>query len=121
MDAIKAFRKWLSDTGNRKLYLVGPLLPPGFGQTKHGSSSTAKLYELAMSENGGELLEFMDKILKTCGRQSLVYVSPYNFWLHALCVDYWRQISFGSLWWPENEDVLLFIEVLLELGMPFVS
>jgi hypothetical protein len=30
-------------------------------------------------------------------------------------------MSFGSIWWPKDEYVRVFVEVLLELEIPFVG
>ena len=74
-ESIEAFRTWLTETGNRPLYTIGPLVPPGVGNASDGVTSSAKSFELAMSENGSEFQEFLDKIMKTHGKQSLTYVS----------------------------------------------
>jgi len=44
----------------------------------------------------------MDKILASHGQKSLLY------------------ISFGSLWWPENQYIRLYVEILLEHKIPFI-
>jgi hypothetical protein len=69
--SLKAMRMWLGET-NRPVYAVGPLVPPGFGGT--GLSDTAKKMEIDSSNNGGEMQAFLDKILKSHGKRSLVYV-----------------------------------------------
>ena len=84
LEVLKAFRKWLVETGNRELYVVGPLLPQGFGNVKQGALSGAQTFEVAMSEKGGEILEFLENIMKTHGMQSLVYVSRSRFCLSIL-------------------------------------
>lgn len=73
-EAIEALRKWLAETGNRELYVVGPLVPSEFRDAR-GDSSSAKSFELAMTESGSRFQAFMEKTMKTHGKQSLIYVS----------------------------------------------
>lgn len=77
-EAIKAMRKWLTNTGNRVLYTIGPLVPPGVGQVG-GLSDSAKSLELAGSDNGRDCQAFMDKVFVEQGRNSLIYVSHLLF------------------------------------------
>ena len=69
MDAV---RTWLAET-NRPLYTIGPLVPPGFGDTA-GLSTVAKQIELDSSKHGTEFPNFLDRILKIHGKNSLIYV-----------------------------------------------
>jgi hypothetical protein len=65
-------RTWLGET-NRPVYAIGPLVPPGFGDT--GLSDIAKQMEIASSKNGGEFDTFLENILKSHGERSVIYVS----------------------------------------------
>ncbi|KAF8227378.1 UDP-Glycosyltransferase/glycogen phosphorylase, partial [Tricholoma matsutake] len=95
-EAIAVLRKWFASSGNRELYVIGPLVPP------RRLSDSAKSFELEGSENGNECQLFMDKILGEHGDKSLIY------------------ISFGSMWWPKDEYLWIFVDVLLELRFPFI-
>jgi hypothetical protein len=65
-------RKWLGET-SRPVYAVGPLLPPGFGDS--GLSHAAKQMDIASSQNGGEFQTFLDDMLKSHGERSVIYVN----------------------------------------------
>ena len=78
-EAIKAMREWLANTGNRVLYTIGPLVPPGVGQVGVGLSDSAKSLELAGSDDGGDCQAFMDKVFAEQGKNSLIYVSHLLF------------------------------------------
>ena len=65
-------RTWLAET-NRPLYTIGPLVPPGFGDMA-GLSAVAKQMEFKSTKNGGEVQVFLDRILKSHGKHSLIYV-----------------------------------------------
>ncbi|KAF9256380.1 hypothetical protein L218DRAFT_1007418 [Marasmius fiardii PR-910] len=99
-DAIHATREWLKESGNRPLYAIGPMLPPGVGQLP---SAGEPLLGTDQSAGDSEVVQFMDRILVTRGENSLVYM------------------SFGSLWWPMGGGyVQLFLEALLKFGVePF--
>lgn len=101
-ESIDALRKWLADSGNRELYIIGPLVPPGVGRVGVGLSDSAKSLELAGSENGNDCQLFMDRVLRERGEKSLIYV------------------SFGSFWCPKDEYLWLFVDILLELRFPFI-
>ena len=60
---------------DRGLYIIGPLVPDGVGNTDVGLSRSAKALELASSDNGAECEVFMDKMLEKHGNQCLIYVS----------------------------------------------
>ncbi|KAF8518320.1 UDP-Glycosyltransferase/glycogen phosphorylase [Gautieria morchelliformis] len=98
--SLEAMRAWLGET-NRPVYAIGPLIPPGFGDT--GLSDVAKQMEFASSNNGDEFDTFLENQLKSHGERSVIYV------------------SFGSYWWPQkNEHAWILVDVLLELGIPFI-
>ncbi|KAF8575272.1 glycosyltransferase family 1 protein [Ramaria rubella] len=103
-ESLNATRSWLSET-NRSLYVVGPLMPPGVGDV--GLSYSSKKAEVALSENGDEFDLFLDKMLQCHGERSIIYAS--------------HTISFGTMFWPyKDQYVWLFIDVLIELGVPFI-
>ncbi|KAF8509037.1 hypothetical protein JB92DRAFT_3188895, partial [Gautieria morchelliformis] len=93
-------RMWLAKT-NRPVYAVGPLIPPGFRE--FALSDAAKQLDIASSTNCGEFQTFLDDMLKRHGERSVIYV------------------SFRSFWWPKNnEHIWVLVDVLLELGFPFI-
>lgn len=55
---------------SRKAYYAGPLMPSG---------AQAKEKEKINSENGGEIMAFLDKKLKSAGEHSVLYVSVPRF------------------------------------------
>ncbi|KAF8583172.1 glycosyltransferase family 1 protein [Ramaria rubella] len=98
--SLNAMRAWFAET-NRPFYAVGPLMPPGAGGA--GLSESSKKVEAELSENGDEFQIFLDKTLNNHGQKSIIYV------------------SFGSIWWPhKNEYVWVFVDALMELGVPFI-
>ncbi|KAI0355640.1 UDP-Glycosyltransferase/glycogen phosphorylase [Trametes cingulata] len=86
-------RKALAET-SRRMFYAGPLLPSG-QQAVRG--------EKQQSQNGNEIMAFLDEKLAICGERSVVY------------------ISFGSLFWPSDpEKIWAVLEVLMERNLPFV-
>ena len=71
-EGIDAMRIWLAET-SRPLYTFGPLIPPVSGDTA-GSSTVAKQMEFDSSQNGNEFHIFLNRILKSHGKYSLIYV-----------------------------------------------
>jgi hypothetical protein len=65
-------RTWLGET-NRPVYPIGPLIPPGFGDT--GLSVAAKQMEVLSSKNGAEFQTFLDSALESHGARSVIYVN----------------------------------------------
>ncbi|KAF8572743.1 glycosyltransferase family 1 protein [Ramaria rubella] len=94
-ESLDGMRSWLSET-NRSIYAIGPLTPPD------SLSESSKKLEMEASVNGDEFQVFLDKQLKMYGDKSIIY------------------ISFGTFWWPKNEYVWVFVDVLLQLGIPFI-
>ena len=73
-EAIYATRRWLEESGGRKLYTIGPILPWSdtiLGSSKHGRLAT----DYEVQEVGTPVREFMDRILASHGKNSLLYVS----------------------------------------------
>jgi len=73
-DAIHATRRWLEESGGRKLYTIGPIFPLSdtiLGSSKHGQFAT----DHEVSEYGTPVRTFMDRILASHGENSLLYVS----------------------------------------------
>ena len=64
-------RAWLAET-KRPLFTFGPLIPPGSGDTT-ALSTRAKHMEFD-SKNGSEFQLFLDRILKSHGKGSIIYV-----------------------------------------------
>ena len=118
-EAVAAVKSWFAKTG-RTAYACGPLLPSA-------SKVAADAAEKAQSKESDEIETFLDNILRTSGKQTLLYVSnPNSCWLLAVyqssrlsCV---AQISLGSIFWPKKaENIWAFLDIVMELGIPFVS
>jgi hypothetical protein len=74
-EAIYATRRWLEESGSRKLYTIGPIFPwPDtiFESSKHGQLVAT---DHEVPENGTPVRAFMDRILASHGENSLLYVS----------------------------------------------
>lgn len=65
-ESIAAMRKFLGLTG-RKLYMLGPLQPAISGENSVSN-------ELSQSSQGQEIATFLERILKSHGPKSLIYV-----------------------------------------------
>lgn len=65
-ESTEATRRFLALTG-RKLYVVGPLLPSSVDEN-------ATKNELSQSPKAQEIEAFMERILRTNGEKSLIYV-----------------------------------------------
>ncbi|KAF8586996.1 glycosyltransferase family 1 protein [Ramaria rubella] len=99
-ESLDEMRAWLAET-NRPVYAVGPLAPPGVG--REGLSESSQRAEIKSLENGSEFQIFLDKTLKSHGKNSTVY------------------FSFGSTFWPpKHEYVWIFVDSFLEHGIPFI-
>ena len=73
-EAIHATRRWLEESGSRKLYTIGPIFPwtdTIFEPPKHGQLPT----DYEVPEDGTPVRAFMDRILASHGENSLLYVS----------------------------------------------
>ena len=73
-EAIHATRRWLEESGNRKLYTIGPIFPwPDtiFESSKDGQLAT----DHEVPEDGTPVQAFLDRILASHGENSLLYVS----------------------------------------------
>ncbi|KAI0785598.1 hypothetical protein C8Q75DRAFT_809194 [Abortiporus biennis] len=93
---VNVMKEWLDPLGKYSVYPIGPLLPPAEART-HFTSETN------LSNNANKIEAFMDIILKTRGPQSMLF------------------ISFGSLFFPMNQDKLrVVIDVVIEKGIPFI-
>ncbi|RDX50090.1 UDP-Glycosyltransferase/glycogen phosphorylase [Lentinus brumalis] len=94
-EAVAALRKWYSAM-NKSAYIVG--LPLAHGS--HASSG-----EKIQSKEADQIETFLDNALKTSGEKSLLY------------------ISFGSLYWPMNDDsekLWAFLDVVMERNLHFI-
>ena len=73
-EAIHATRRWLEESGGRKLYTIGPIFP--WSGTISGSSKRGQLVtDHEVQEYGTPVRAFLDKILASQGENSLIYVS----------------------------------------------
>jgi len=73
-DAIHATRRWLDESGGRKLYTIGPIFP--WSDTISGSSNHGQFaIDHEVQEDGTPVRAFMDRILASHGENSLLYVS----------------------------------------------
>ena len=73
-EAIFATRRWLEESGSRKLYSIGPILPwpdTTFESSKHSLLAA----DHDVPEDGTPVRAFMDRILASHGENSLLYVS----------------------------------------------
>ncbi|KIJ46331.1 glycosyltransferase family 1 protein [Sphaerobolus stellatus SS14] len=89
-EALTALKKWQTSLG-KELYIVGPLL-----------DDVARKNEMAISDKGFEIKEFLEKTLLEHGKHSLIY------------------ISFGSIWWPDVNHICGVLDVLIEQKVPFI-
>ena len=62
--AINAFHEWFAQT-SRKAYIMGPMVASGTDASKKEKKQSAK---------SAEIETFLDKVYKTHGEKSLVYV-----------------------------------------------
>ncbi|KAL1942131.1 hypothetical protein VTO73DRAFT_6661 [Trametes versicolor] len=91
--ATDAIRQHFAEKSQKAFY-AGPLMPSG-------AQAAAK--EMINSENGGEIMAFLDEKLKSAGEHSVLY------------------LSFGSLFWPPDPAKLwAVVDVLMEKNIPFV-
>ncbi|KIJ28143.1 glycosyltransferase family 1 protein [Sphaerobolus stellatus SS14] len=89
-EALAALKKWQTSLG-KELYIVGPLL-----------DDVVSKNEMATSDKGFEIKEFLEKTLREHGKHSLIY------------------ISFGSIWWPDVDHICGVLDVLIEQKVPFI-
>ena len=83
-EAIAAYRKWMAEK-NRKAYIMGPLV------ADHAVSADK---ETKQSAKAPEILGFMDRILKSHGPNSMLYV-------RSFCLMCWGDadpLNLGILW-----------------------
>ncbi|KAI0821609.1 UDP-Glycosyltransferase/glycogen phosphorylase [Trametes gibbosa] len=86
--------KQLYEARSRRAIFAGPLVPEG---------DQAMIKETSLSENGREIMAFLDKKLKTTGEHSVLY------------------LSFGSFFWPSDPaKIWAVLDVLMEKGIPFI-
>ncbi|OJT08829.1 UDP-glycosyltransferase 84A1 [Trametes pubescens] len=86
-------RAWMGETA-RGAYAVGPLLSTGARAVEN---------ELMDADRGTEIRDFVSRVMKSHGPQSLLY------------------ISLGSWMWPKYPEKLwTFLDVVMDLGIPFI-
>ena len=108
-------------TDHCTLYATGPLILPGFGDNK--LFDAAKQMEMECPPNGNEYQTFLNKILQTYGKHSVIFVSHFGaLKMSGKMIPDDFQISFGSFWRPKKyEHVWILVDALLELNFPFAS
>lgn len=113
-EATSALSKWLART-SRTFYSVGPMLPSG----KHAVEQEKRL-----SADATKIDTFMERIYKTRGQKSMLFVSHlfYSSGIEVLITRAsYMKVSFGSLFWPNDASkIWIFLNVLLERKIPFV-
>ncbi|KAK6988581.1 glycosyltransferase family 1 protein [Favolaschia claudopus] len=93
--SLTAFRNWAQQHLNKRIYAIGPLLPPGYGT----GNSTAGMAD----PKNTTVKSFLDAMVSEHGVRSVLF------------------ISFGSIFWPQAKEQLEeLINVLLEKQSPFI-
>ena len=102
-------KQWLFDV-QKELYVLGPLLPHGYGlKTENGEEGT-----------NVDVGTFLGEMLVKHGERSVFYVRSFPFLLSSNLHDS-CQVSFGSYHWPSvPEYVDELIESLIAKKAPFV-
>ena len=108
--SLDAVKEWFSDM-QKKVHVLGPLLPPGYGtKTPKSEEGTSVNVET-----------FLGEMLVKHGKQSVFFVRSFPFFPFELYMDNFSQVSFGSFHWPSvPEYVDELIEALIEKKAPFV-
>ncbi|PPQ89303.1 hypothetical protein CVT25_000370 [Psilocybe cyanescens] len=90
-ESLEAFKSWFKEW-NKEVYTVGPLIP-----------SRPTTFLIPSNNGQGSIEQFLDRALADYGPKSAVL------------------ISFGSLFWPNNQEYLEeVIEALIEKKFPFI-
>ena len=107
--SLGAMKQWFSDM-QKELYVLGPLLPPGYGIPTHNSEG----------ENV-DIETFLGQMLVQHGKGSVFFVRFFPFF--CIPTKYISpQISFGTNFYPSvPEYVDELIEALIVKKAPFVS
>ncbi|KAI0763431.1 UDP-Glycosyltransferase/glycogen phosphorylase [Trametes elegans] len=86
-------RYWMGESG-RRAYAVGPTVSTGAHALEN---------ELMEADKGPEIRDFVSRVLKSHGPQSMIY------------------ISLGTWMWPKDpEKMWTFLDVVMDLGIPFI-
>ena len=92
-EAIYATRRWLEESGSRKLYTIGPIFPwPDFVSSNHGLLAP----DHEVPEYGTSVQAFMDSILASHGKNSLLYVSIWFRPFHSIADNEAAQLRYHS-------------------------
>jgi len=88
-------RDWLAELG-KSVHAIGPLIPEPRGENAISG-------ENKQSTDGIAIEEFLDKILRSHGEKSMLY------------------ISFGTIWWSKQpQTIWAFLDVVMEKKIPFI-
>ena len=95
----------------KEIYVLGPLLPPGYGIETQNSEEGANV----------EIEAFLEEMQVQHGKRSVFFVSFFPFFCIPAKYKF-PQISFGTTFYPSNSEyVEELIEALIEKKAPFVS
>ena len=108
--------EWLKSLpqGSMPLYVVGPLLRPGYGRPSVENSASEQ------SQGEKDIQVFLKEMQANYGERSVVYVgfSPTIGWMPQIFI----QISFGTIIWPTAPGYIdEVIQALIDKKIPFVS
>jgi hypothetical protein len=101
-------KEWFSGM-QKKVHVLGPLLPPGYGtKTLNGEEGAS-----------ADVETFLGEMLVQHGERSIFFVRSFRF--GVVILYFFFQVSFGSYYWPPvPEYVDELIEALIEKRVPFV-
>ena len=107
--SLDAMKQWFSDM-QKKVHVLGPLLPPGYGTEPQGTEE----------EISNDIQAFLKEMLAQHGKQSAFFVRSFpSFWVPTTYSC--PQVSFGTIFWPSvSEYIDELIEALIEKKVPFV-
>ncbi|KAF8209218.1 UDP-Glycosyltransferase/glycogen phosphorylase [Mycena galopus ATCC 62051] len=93
-ETLVAFETWLRQSLNKPIYVVGPLLPPGYGTEEKPTFGSLGDLEIA---------SFLDSMKSKHGERSVLF------------------ISFGSVFWPKVQEQLDYlVDTLIAKEFPFI-
>ena len=109
-ESLDAMKEWFSDM-QKEIYVVGPLLPPGYGIETQKSEEGS----------GSDIETFLGEMLAQHGKESVYFVRFFLFfWIPTKYIS--PQISFGTTFYPSVPEYIdELIEALIEKKAPFVS
>ena len=111
--SLDAVKQWFSDM-QKEVYILGPLLPPGYATKTHNSEEGT----------GVDIETFLEKMLVQHGKRSVFFVNflfLFFFVRRSNFIHKFSQVSFGSFHWPPvQEYVDELIGALIAKKAPFV-